>query len=161
FLAGTFTGVFFFLGFEFQTTGIRLTTASKSAFITGISVVLVPIFLKLLWRRKTTGWTALGVGAATVGLFLLTVPPGASGLAMWSSMNPGDLLTLACAVSFAFHIIFLGRSSERYPFAQIGFIQVATAAVLMGVAAPLLEQPRIIWSQRMIWTFFLIVLVGT
>jgi drug/metabolite transporter (DMT)-like permease len=161
FLAGVVTGVFFCLGFEFQTTGIRLTTASKSAFITGISVVLVPIFLKAFWGRKTTGWTALGVGSATIGLFLLTVPATAGGLSMWASMNPGDLLTLACAVCFAFHIIFLGRSSTRHPFAQIGFLQVATAAVLMGLAAPLLEEPRIVWSQRTIGTFLMVVLLGT
>src|SRR5262249_40972443 len=92
---------------------------------------------------------------------LLTVPAGAGGLEMLASVNPGDLLTPACALCFAFHVIFLGRSSARHPFEQIGFLQVATAAVLMGLAAPGLETPRIVWSQRMIGTFLMIVLLGT
>ena len=159
--AGIVTGIWLFLGYEFQTTGIRLTTASKSAFITGISVVLVPMFLILFWGRKIRMWTALGVLAAIIGLFLLTVPAGESAWGNWASVNRGDLLTLACAVSFGFQIIFLGRAIERHPFAQIGFLQIATSAVLMGIAAPIMERPHIVWSSRVIWAIAITGLLGT
>ena len=159
--AGAVTGTCLWLGYEFQTTGIRLTTASKSAFITGISVVLVPLFLILFWGRKISLWTALGVLVAVTGLFLLTVPAGQNAAGNWASVNRGDLLTLACAVSFGFQIIFLGRATERYPFAQIGFLQIATAAVLMGLAAPILERPHIVWSSRVIWAIVITALLGT
>jgi drug/metabolite transporter (DMT)-like permease len=161
FIAGAITGICLWLGYEFQTTGIRLTTASKSAFITGISVVLVPLFLILFWGRKISTWTAIGVLVAVVGLFLLTVPAGESALGNWASVNRGDLLTLACAVSFGFQIIFLGRATERHPFAQIGFLQIATAAVLMGLATPILERPHIVWSPRVIWAVVITALLGT
>jgi drug/metabolite transporter (DMT)-like permease len=160
-VAGAATGTCLWLGYEFQTTGIRLTTASKSAFITGISVVLVPLFLILFWGRKISLWTALGVMVAVTGLFLLTVPAGENAVGNWASVNRGDLLTLACAVSFGFQIIFLGRATERYPFAQIGFLQIATAAVLMGLAAPILERPHIVWSSRVIWAIVITALLGT
>ena len=160
-VAGAITGVCLWLGYEFQTTGIRLTTASKSAFITGISVVLVPLFMILFWGRKIGVWTALGVLAAIIGLFLLTVPAGEGALGNWASVNRGDLLTLACAVSFGFQIIFSGRAMERHPFAQIGFLQIATAAVLMGIVAPVLEKPHIVWSQRVIWAIVITALLGT
>ena len=160
-VAGAITGTCLWLGYEFQTTGIRLTTASKSAFITGISVVLVPLFLILFWGRKISRWTALGVVVAVTGLFLLTVPAGQSAMGNWASVNRGDLLTLACAVSFGFQIIFLGRATERYPFAQMGFLQIATAAVLMGLAAPILERPHIVWSSRVIWAIIITALLGT
>jgi drug/metabolite transporter (DMT)-like permease len=160
-IAGAVTGTCLWLGYEFQTTGIRLTTASKSAFITGISVVLVPLFLILFWGRKISLWTAMGVLVAVTGLFLLTVPAGQSAAGNWASVNRGDLLTLACAVSFGFQIIFLGRATERYPFAQIGFLQIATAAVLMGLAAPILERPHIVWSSRVIWAIVITALLGT
>ena len=160
-IAGAVTGTCLWLGYEFQTTGIRLTTASKSAFITGISVVLVPLFLILFWGRKISLWTALGVLVAVTGLFLLTVPAGENAVGNWASVNRGDLLTLACAVSFGFQIIFLGRATERYPFAQIGFLQIATAAVLMGLAAPILERPHIVWSSRVIWAIVITALLGT
>src|SRR3954447_3585094 len=161
FVAGVLTGIFLWLGYEFQTTGLRLTTASKSAFITGLSVVLVPLFLILFWGRRITPWTALGVAAALAGLFLLTVPSGESGLGDWASVNRGDLLTLACAVSFGFQIIFLGRATTRYSFAQIGFLQIATAAVLMGFAAPLVERPHLVWSSRVLWAILITSLLGT
>lgn len=159
--AGIITGTWLFLGYEFQTTGIRLTTASKSAFITGISVVLVPLFLIVFWGRKIRMWTALGVLAAIVGLFLLTVPAGGGAWGNWASVNRGDLLTLACAISFGFQIIFLGRAIERHPFAQIGFLQIATSAVLMGIAAPILERPHVVWSSRVIWAIAITGLLGT
>ena len=158
---GALTGTFLFLGYEFQTTGLRLTTASKSAFITGISVVLVPLFLIVFWGRKIRMWTSLGVLAAIAGLFLLTVPSGESSLGNWASGNRGDLLTLACAVSFGFQIIFLGRATERHPFPQIGFLQIATAALLMGIAAPALERPHMIWSSRVVWAIAITALLGT
>jgi drug/metabolite transporter (DMT)-like permease len=160
-IAGAVTGVFLWLGYEFQTTGLRLTTASKSAFTTGFSVILVPLLLMLFWGRKTTTWTALGVLAAFAGLFLLSVPASESGLGDWGSVNRGDLLTLGCALSFAFQIIFLGRATERHPFAQIGFLQIATAAVLMGLTAPLMERPHITWSSRVVWALMLTSLLAT
>jgi len=160
-VAGVLTGVCLWLGYEFQTSGIRLTTASKSAFITGVSVVLVPLFLVAFWGRKVRMWTAVGVLAAISGLFLLTVPASESGAGNWSSVNRGDLLTLACAVSFAFQIIFLGRATERHPFAQIGFLQIATAAVLMGPTALLFEHPHIVWTPAVAWAIVITALLGT
>jgi drug/metabolite transporter (DMT)-like permease len=161
FVAGVLAGTFLWLGYEFQTTGLRLTTASKSAFLTGVSVILVPLFLMLFWGRKTTIWTAVGVLAALVGLFLLTVPASAGGTGNWASVNRGDLLTLGCAISFGFQIIFLGRATERHPFAQIAFLQTAVAAVLMGITAPLLERPHMVWSPRVLWAIVVTGLLGT
>lgn len=158
---GAVTGVCLWLGYEFQTSGIRLTTASKSAFITGISVVLVPLFLIAFWGRKIRTWTALGVLAAMIGLFLLTVPASESGAGNWASVNRGDLLTLACAVSFAFQIIVLARATERHSFAQIGFLQIATAAVLMGPTAVIFEHPHIVWTSRVAWAIVITALLGT
>jgi drug/metabolite transporter (DMT)-like permease len=159
--AGSLPGLFLWLGYEFQTSGLRLTTASKSAFITGISVILVPLLLMIFWGRKTSLWTALGVLSAFGGLFLLSVPASESALGDWGSVNRGDVLTLGCAVSFAFHIIFLGWASERFPLAQIGFLQIATAALLMGITAPLLENPHIVWSGRVVWAIVLTSLLAT
>lgn len=161
FFAGATTGIFLWLGYEFQTTGLRLTSASKSAFITGLSVVLVPLFMVIGWGRKISAWTSLGVISALLGLFLLTVPAGESGVANWTSVNRGDLLTLACAVSFGFQIIFLGRATGKNSFAQIGFMQIATAAVLMGVTAPIAEHSHILWSSRVIWAIVITGLLGT
>lgn len=151
FRAGIFVGVFLWLGYEFQTSGLRLTTPSKSGFLTGVSVVLVPVLLALFWRRRINRWTLLGVASAVLGLFLMTVPAAGTSVADWSSVNLGDLLTLGCAVAFAFQIILLGRATERHSFKSIAFLQTATAAVLMAVTVPLIERAHSTWSWR-VWT---------
>ena len=151
FRAGAAVGLFLWAGYEFQTTGLKLTTPSKSGFLTGISVVLVPVFLAIFWKRKVNRWTMLGVAAAFAGLVLMTVPAGESAWAEWSSVNAGDLLTLACAVAFAFQIIFLGRATQQYPFEQIAFLQTAVAAALMFVTVPVLETVHVVWSPAVVW----------
>jgi drug/metabolite transporter (DMT)-like permease len=85
-----------------------------------------------------------------LGLFLMTVPAAGDSLADWSSVNLGDLLTLGCAVAFAFQIILLGRATERHPFRSIAFLQTATAAALMALTVPVIEQAHSSWSWR-VW----------
>jgi drug/metabolite transporter (DMT)-like permease len=141
-IAGMVVGIFLFLGYAFQTTGLKLTTPSKSAFLTGTSSVLVPLVLVAVWRVHIHLWRVAGIALALAGLFLMTVPGGGTGVADFAKVNFGDILTLGCAFSFAFHVIFVGHASQRFPFEQVAFLQVATAAVLMTVSAPLLEHPH-------------------
>lgn len=149
--AGLLVGAFLWLGYEFQTTGLVLTSPSKSAFITGLSVVLVPVFLAIGWRRMVNRWTAAGVAAAFLGLYLLTVPADGHHLLSLEGVNRGDLLTLGCAVAFAFQIIFLGRAMRYHHFEQVAVLQAATAAVLMAVTVPLFEHAHAVWSPRVLW----------
>src|SRR5690349_1417201 len=93
-LAGITVGIFLFLGYAFQTTGLRLTTPSKSAFLTGVSTVLVPVVMLGLWRTRIPIWRAVGIALAFVGLFLMTVPAGEQGLADFAKINAGDVLTI-------------------------------------------------------------------
>lgn len=157
-LSGVLVGVFLWLGYEFQTPGLQYTTASKSAFLTGMSVVLVPLFLVLFWRRHVNPWSLLGVVVAFVGLYLLTIPAGEAG---FRSINRGDVLTVLCAVAFTFQIIFVGRATQRYPFAPIVVIEACTCALLMVVTAPVLETPRIVFSSQVVWAILITGLLGT
>lgn len=159
--AGLLVGLFLALGYEFQTTGLNLTTPSKSGFLTGVSVVLVPVFLVIFWKKRVKAWTALGVVSAFVGLYLLTVPAGEGLNSDFASVNMGDLLTLICAISFAFQIILLGRASQRHPFEQIAFLQVGTSAVLLFVLAPMMESTHVVWSSRVILAILVTGILGT
>jgi drug/metabolite transporter (DMT)-like permease len=142
-IAGVTVGFFLYLGYALQTSGLKLTTPSKSAFLTGTSSVLVPLLLVAIWRAHIHLWRVAGIALALIGLFLMTVPGGTAGLVDFANVNLGDLLTIGCAFSFAFHIIFVGRASQRFPFEQVAVLQVGTAAILMTVSAPLLEHPHI------------------
>jgi drug/metabolite transporter (DMT)-like permease len=139
--AGVLAGTFLFAGYAFQTSGLKLTTPSKSAFLTGTSSVLVPIALVAIWRVRIHLWRVVGIALALLGLFLMTVPGSRAGLADFANVNLGDLLTIGCAICFTFHVIFVGRASQRFPFEQVAFLQVGTAAILMTVSTPLLEHP--------------------
>ena len=154
-LGGMLVGVFLFLGYGFQTTGLHLTTPSKYAFLTGLAVVLVPLIVAAASRRLPTRWTALGVLSAFAGLYLLTIPAGEKAFSL-ASVNRGDLLTIGCAISFALHIFFTGQMMKRHAFEHISVVQVITAAMLMSLTIPL-ESPRFTWTGEVV---FAIVFTG-
>jgi len=160
FKAGAFIGALMWLGYELQTKGLVYTTPAKSGLLTGVSVVLVPIFLGLIWRRHVNHWTLAGVALAFVGLFLLTVP-ASNGLGILAGVNKGDWMTIGCAAIFAFQIIFLGRAMQTHPFEQVAFLQIAVAAVLMALTVPVVEHASVVWSPRVIAAIVITGLVGT
>lgn len=148
--AGMLIGVFMFGGYAFQTLGLKFTTPSKAAFITGAGVVMVPVLLAVFWRRRVSAWVWTGAVAALFGLYFLTVPRSG-----FSALNIGDLLALGCAVMFAFHIILVARYSPRHSVAALSFLQVATTAVLTALCLPLLvatrwEVPFVRWSPTLV-----------
>lgn len=159
--AGVVVGVFLYLGYALQTSGLKLTTPSKSAFLTGTSTVMVPLLLVLIWRAHIHLWRVVGIVLALVGLYLMTVPAGGEGLANFARINLGDVLTIGCAVGFAFQIVFLGRATQRFPFEQIAVLQIGVAAVLMAVTAPFLEQPHFRSTETVIAAVLITGILGT
>lgn len=158
--AGVEIGTLMWLGYEFQTAGLLYTSASKSAFLTGISVVLVPLLLAVFWRRHINRYTLAGVVAASIGLYLLCVPPG-QGLSL-ASLNRGDLLTLACAVAFAFQIIIVGRSAQHYDFAHLVPVEIAVCALWMLISIPIADRQGFIrFTPAMISALAVTALLGT
>jgi len=128
--SGGLLGVLLFLGFLTQTAGLQLTTPSRSGFLTGLSVLLVPFVSLLLFRRWPSPPVLLGVVLAGLGLWFLTGGlAGASG-----DTARGDLLTVACAVAFAFHIVLLEPAAKRFPPVPLVASQLWTVAVLSALA---------------------------
>jgi drug/metabolite transporter (DMT)-like permease len=125
-------------GFVFQTLGLRGTTASKSAFITSLSVLLVPILGFVLFRHHPRRQTLAGVTLATGGLGLLTLET------LEFKFETGDTLTFLCAVVFALHILFIGRYSPISDFRQLVILQMAVSAVVASLAMPVLETPFLV-----------------
>ncbi|OCA90863.1 hypothetical protein A8F94_03040 [Bacillus sp. FJAT-27225] len=130
--AGFLLGIFLFIGYAAQTAGLLYTTSSKAGFITGLSVVLVPLFSFLLMKQKPSRNAVLGVIIATIGLFMLTMG-GVSGL------NKGDALVFICAIGFALQIILTGKYSKSFPSLLLTVIQIATVGILSSLAAFLFE----------------------
>jgi drug/metabolite transporter (DMT)-like permease len=162
--AGAVVGLCLATGYQFQTIGLARTTPSKSAFITGLVVVLVPLLSAFRFLRPPGAhrprWNAYaGAALAFIGILLLTAPAVASSastsglgaiaglLPDLSSMNLGDVLTFGCAIGFAFHCIALGHVSPRIPFQPLALLQVGFCAVFMTISLPFIETPHIRWTS--------------
>lgn len=160
--AGALVGLCLAAGYQFQTIGLVRTTPSKSAFITGLVVVLVPLFSIAPALRppgaRPPQWNAfVGAAVAFLGIVLITAPPaaGASGsvaaiLPDFSSINLGDVLTLGCSISFAFHCIALGHTSPRIPFKPLAILQVGSCALIMALSLPIIEHPHVHVTTRLV-----------
>jgi drug/metabolite transporter (DMT)-like permease len=163
--AGAIVGLCLAAGYQFQTIGLVYTTPSKSAFITGLVVVLVPLFSSIPGLRppdaRPPRWNAFaGAALAFAGIILLTAPPAptastgaglaASLLPDLTSINIGDVLTFGCAIGFAFHCIALGHVSPRIAFQPLALLQVGFCALFMAVSLPFIERPRISWTPGLV-----------
>jgi drug/metabolite transporter (DMT)-like permease len=148
--AGVRLGFFMFCGYAFQTAGLRYTTASNSGFITGSSVVLVPLILALFWGKRVTLWVYVGTIAAAAGLYFLTVPT--TGVA---HLNRGDVLTFFAAMSYAVHIILVGDYAREHSAAALSVLQVLACAVMAWLTAlganAIRWQPMRFHSTSQLW----------
>jgi drug/metabolite transporter (DMT)-like permease len=129
---GLVLGVLLFLGFILQTIGMKFTTASKSAFITGLMVVFTPIFQLIIERKAPKIGNLIGVVLVAIGLYLLTSPQG-------SEFNFGDALTLVCAVVFSIYTVYLGVYGKDHDPAHLTFTQFVFTAIFAFMAIPFLE----------------------
>ena len=123
-----------FAGYAFQTFGLQLTTPAKAGFITGLQVVIVPLFAALLLRQPPSRNAWFGVGLATIGLGLVSLTAG-------FRVQPGDLLVLGCAVSFAAHILLTGHFAPRHDPLLLTLGQVAAVAIFNIIAAGFFDAP--------------------
>ena len=125
---GVLVGVTLFAGYAFQTAGLRFTASAKAGFITGLSVVIVPILSATLLRRWPTKQAVLGVVLSATGLGLLSLDRN-------FRIGDGDALVLCGAVSFALHIIAVGAFASKSDPLWLATIQVTTVAVLSAIFA--------------------------
>ena len=167
--AGAMVGFCLAAGYQFQTIGLVRTTPSKSAFITGLVVVLVPLFSIVPSLRppgaQPPRWNAfLGAASAFIGILLITAPPTATSSSLlpdFSSINIGDILTLGCSVAFAFHCIALGHTSPRIPFQPLAILQVGFCALFMAVSLPFIERPHVHVTPRLIFALIVAAALAT
>lgn len=159
--AGMRLAFFLFAGYCFQTAGLQYTTATNSGFITGSSVVLVPLLLGIFWGRALQKWIYAGAIAALIGLYFLTVP--SEGMRY---LNRGDVLTFIGASFYAVHIILVGEFSQEHSISALSLIQVAgcgfMAWPLTGFAGAIHWQPVVFdWSLPLIGAIIICAVFAT
>ncbi len=131
-VAGVWLGALLFVGFITQTAGLQFTTPSRSGFLTGLSVLLVPFVGLVLFRKWPSPPVLFGVALAVAGLWFLTGGVSGGGAAT----AKGDLLTIACAVAFAFYIVLLEPQARVHRPAPLVAVQLWVVALLALIALP-------------------------
>ena len=125
-------GLLAFAGFATQTIGLSLTTASKAAFITGLSVVLTPMVAAAALRARVPGRAWAAAALAVAGLGLMTLRGGAA-----TPPNAGDVWLLGTALAYAVYIVYLGRVADAAPALSLAGMQhLPMAALAWGWALP-------------------------
>jgi drug/metabolite transporter (DMT)-like permease len=153
--AGALCGTFLFSGYIFQTLGLRLTTPPKSAFLTGLTSVMVPFGAALVYKIRPQVSEVVGLMLATAGLALMTLN-GPTG-----TVNRGDLLTVLCAAGFAAHIVTLGHFSEGMRFEILSIAQAGAAAAWALGLMWVVETPRVEWRPGVVWAVLITGLLAT
>lgn len=134
-LPGIIAGTAIFMGVSFQQVGIVYTTAGKAGFITGLYVIIVPIFGLFLGKKTGMGVWAGAILAGT-GLYFLSVKTG-------FSMEKGDLLVLIGAMFWAIHVHIIGHFAPKIDTIKLAFLQFATVSILSMTTALVFEKIRL------------------
>jgi len=130
--AGVALGLFMFLGYAFQTFGLKYTYSSTVGFITGLNVIVVPFAAYLIFKHKASVYSILGAITASVGLYYLT-------LNSEIGFSLGELYAFICAIMFALHIVFTGHLSKQHNIFLLVSIQFLTVALCSMVGGLVME----------------------
>lgn len=128
-------GIPLFLAANLQQMGIVSTDAGKSAFLTAMYIVFVPI-IGVFFRKKMSAVAVISVGIAVVGLYFLSC----FGV---TSINLGDILLLGCAVCFAVQIIFVDKYANDVDPLRLNCMQAAVCAVGSAIIMLFTETPTL------------------
>jgi drug/metabolite transporter (DMT)-like permease len=147
-------GLALFLSYAFQTLALRFTSASNTGFLTGLSVVLVPVLGAALLRQRVAPALWRAVGLAGVGLFLLTTNGS------WQ-VNAGDVLAAACAVCVASHLLLTGRYAGCSDVWWLTAVQIGVIAACSAAVAVATGQDLLVWHPFLLWPLVVTVLFAT
>lgn len=134
-IASIVCGSFLFAGSSLQQFGLVFTTAGKSAFITTLYILLVPI-IGLFFRHKVNiaGWAAVGIG--TVGLYFLCITES-------FTIAKGDFIVLIGAFFWASHVLAIDHFLPRVDAVKLAMAQFAVCSLYSCIAMLLFENPNL------------------
>lgn len=123
---GAILGAILYTGFVLQTVGLEYTTPSKNAFLTAVNVLIVPLIAYAVYKRKVDRFEVIGAITALIGIGLLSLQSS-------FTMNIGDILTLLCAIAFAFDIFYTNKFVQNEDAILLTIIQFISAAVISAL----------------------------
>lgn len=121
---GSIAGILMYTAFAFQTFGLFLTNTGQNAFLTAVNVVLVPYIVWFIYKKKPIHRQLGASLLCLVGIACLSLSKG------YFSFSFGDVLSLACALFFACHIVSLEYATKESNAIAINAVQMSVAAIL-------------------------------
>ncbi|GFO63560.1 membrane protein [Geomonas paludis] len=153
---GSILGILLFASYAFQTVALKYTSASNTGFLTGLSVLLVPLFGGAIFRHTVGTGIKWGVGLATPGLFLLCTDGSLS-------FNVGDILGAICGACVALHLLYTSHfarhaDSDVY---LLTTLQLSVVGLLSLASAQVRGQEVFVWHPELLGTLVVCVLIAT
>ncbi|SMP61287.1 DMT family transporter [Anoxynatronum buryatiense] len=142
-LHGTIIGTVLFFAYGLWAYGLNFTTASKSGFIIGFSVVIVPLLSALILKKIPPRASIAGALVALIGLALLSLDGSAP-------LQKGDLFTLAAAFLFALHIITIGKFTLTADSFALAIVQISVVG-LLSLPVTLIWETPVIPTAGTVW----------
>ncbi len=127
-ILGVLLGILLFFAYIFQTVGLNFTTPAKAGFLTGLSVVLVPIFAPFVVGHRIRLHVAISAIMALIGLYMLC------GVDL-SHFAKGDILVLLCSVFLAFQILYIEKWGENVDSLALSTVEIGTLGILSFITA--------------------------
>ena len=143
--AGIIIGLAMFIGSVLQTEGLLYTSPSKSGFLTGLNVVMVPIIIAIRKMKLPDIYTIIGVILSVIGLSLISLNGD-------FSFNYGDFLTMLCALAFAMQIIWIDKYAQNIDPLLLTLIEFLVIGLLALVPAVAIEKVQFIPNTFSIWS---------
>lgn len=134
--SGFLCGAILTVAVYMQQWGITYTTAGKSGFITALYIVMVPLLSSLFLGKKIGIQHWLSVAVAVLGMYLICITEALT-------INKGDLITLACPITFALQILVIDHFIGELDGVRMSMVQFSTCALLNGLLMFLFEKPSL------------------
>ena len=148
---GMLLGLASFLGYAFQTYGQNMTSIGETSFITSLYVVLIPIILRIVIKRKEPWFIFVSCGIAVLGCFLLNIKIPFS---FDKEHLLGNGIVLAGALFFAFQIMLIGKFTHEgddplqlsvVNLVTMGFLALIMLSVIGDFSFHVKGLPSVIW----------------
>lgn len=150
---GIIMGIFLFLGYGFQTMGLSLTSPSKSAFLTSVYCVLVPLLYWLIDHKRPNRYNIIAGVLCLTGIGFISLERDLA-------VNYGDILTLMGSLFFGLNIIVVAKSIVGRDIFLLTTLQFTVFAFLAWSSAVLFSPPLTELSQNAIWQILYLAIFG-
>lgn len=154
--AGFLLGIILFLGFAFQTFGLKTVYSSSVAFITGLNVVIVPFLVFVIFKKPPLIYSSIGTVVAAFGLYFLTSNGELS-------FGIGEFYTLICAFMFALQIVLTSYFVKKHDIYVLVVAQFFCVSLLALVSSVIFDGKILpnAWGEDFIFAVFVTAVFAT